>query len=134
MSEAKVEYMDLTDLQDALLQYKGNAEREINDVLHNESFLPLTQSIISMIHPSGKKWKGKGLSSTSVQPFRAVNSNLAIEIKSKKDYHYLYFPDDGSDTIYHQGGQQFMLKGTEKESEAIIELCLARLTKEWSDT
>lgn len=133
MSKFSIAYMDIDKLEQTIAAYAGDAEKVINTVIHEQSFMPLTESIIGLIHPSGRSWKGKKASAKSVQPFSQKNENLSIEIKSKKAYRYLYFPDDGSNTIHHYGNQQFMLRGVEKKSDQIIDMCLASLEKEWSE-
>ena len=133
MSNFSVDYTDMEQLGQAIADYAGNAENVINTILHEQSFAPLTESIIGLIHPSGRTWKGKRASAKAVQPFSQKNGNLSIEIKSKKAYRYLYFPDDGSDTKNHYGDQQFMLRGVQEISDQIIDMCLAGLQKEWSE-
>lgn len=133
MATVKISYDDADTLRVAIENYEGDAEEAINRVLHNQSFEPLTKAIINLIHPSGRSWKGKIKSAKSTQPFTQKNGNLYVEVKNKKPYGYLYFPNDGSNTRHHQGDQQFMMRGAESEKEHILNMCLEEMEKEWSE-
>lgn len=133
MNAVALDYDEVNALCAAIKNYEGNAEEAINRVLHEQSFGPLTTSIIELIHPSGRTWTGKKASAKATQPFSQKNGNLYVEVKNKKAYGYLYFPDDGSNTKNHVGAQQFMLRGAETEKEHILNLCLAEMEKEWSE-
>lgn len=130
MSEFRLEYNEIGKLSERIVKLEGNTEGIINDVLHNKSFAPLTEAIIQRIHPSDRKWKGKKKPSKSTQPFRQLNGNLYIEIKSKKTYHYLYFPDDGSNTIHHAGNQRFMTGGVEKKADYVKNMITKQLIRQ----
>lgn len=133
MNAIALNHEEVDALRAVIENYEGNAEEAINRVLHEQSFAPLTTSIIELIHPSGRTWPGKKASAKATQPFTQKNGNLYVEVKNKKAYGYLYFPNDGSNTKNHVGNQQFMMQGAELEKEHILNMCLAEMEKEWSE-
>lgn len=116
-------------LQEVLRQTQDNAEQTINDVLWENGGQLINDSIMQLLPRSGRTWRGKKKSARDAAPFAQENENLAVTVKTKNAYHYLYFPDDGSNTRRHAGGQEFMFRGAENEQEHIIELCIAKLTE-----
>ena len=54
---------------------------------------------------------------------------LTVTIAARGRYHYLYFPDDGSNTRRHVGNQEFMRRGAEAAAGKIIDICLGRLAE-----
>ena len=115
---------------EALENYEGKAGQVINDVLWNEAGTLIVEGIMPLLPRSGRKpWKGKPKAAASAMPFTQKNETLAVTVKTKNAYHYLYFPDDGSNTRRHVGNQQFMLRGAEDKQDEIIERCITRLTQ-----
>lgn len=107
-------------------EYVGEA---INDVLWNEGAPLIQESIQRLLPESGRTWRGKKPAAKRAAPFTQQNETLAVTVKTKNAYHYLYFPDDGSTTRKHVGNQQFMLRGAEEQQSEIISRCIARLTE-----
>lgn len=120
-------------LQEAIKQFQGNAEQTINDVLHNEGGLLIQDSIRRLIPESGKNWKGKAAPAKSGKSLRALNTNLAVAVTTTNKYHYLYFPDDGSNTRRHVGNQHFFYEGAEAVSDDIIERCIEKLINKFEE-
>ena len=127
MSRLSLDISQFDDLQKAMKEYEGNTEQTINDVLHNEAGQLIHDAIKPLIPSSGKEWKGKKTPARVSNSLQKVNENLAVTIKSKKDYNYLYFPDDGTNTRRHIGNQQFFRRGGESQTEEIIDRCIIRL-------
>lgn len=120
-------------LQDAMSQYEGAAGPIIDEVLHGQG-ADLIKSKITMLLPSsGRNWKGKGAAASAAMParFSQDNDSLSVTIAARGKYHYLYFPDDGSNTKKHAGNQQFMMHGAEDASSEIIDLCIGKLTEQF---
>lgn len=116
-------------LENALKDFQGNAEDVINDVLHNEGG-PLLQEAIRRLMPvSGARWKGKKGAAKTSNSLMSITYNLAVEVATTKNYQYLYFPNDGTNTRRHAGNQQFFYKGGEDVQDEIIDRCVARLTE-----
>lgn len=118
-------------LEQAIAEYEGKAGNIINEVLHGEGAEMIEQKIMNLLPASGRSWKGKRAAASSTQPFRHDGGTLQVTVRTKTAYNYLYFPDDGSNTIRHAGNQQFMLGGAEDAASEIIDRCIARLTEEF---
>ena len=111
----------LDDLTSMMEQYGAGAGQIVDDILHNQG----AQLI------KDRTWKGKGRSASAAMPasFQQDNAPQSVTIAARNKYHYLYFPDDGSNTVRHAGNQQFMRRGAENASAEIIDLCLGKLTE-----
>lgn len=107
--------------------FQGNTEGTINEVLWEQGSVLINDAIMLLLPRSGRTWAGKKKAAKDAAPFTQTNENLSVTVRTKGAYHYLYFPDDGSNTRKHQGNQQFMLHGAEMEQEQIINLCIAKL-------
>lgn len=131
----KLDAAQIERLQAAIQRYSKNAERTINDVLHNEGGRLINDEIMRLLPASGRTWKGKKKAAKLAQPFTQKDGNLAVTIHTKNAYHYLYFPDDGTNTKNHIGyrgePREFMFKGAENQTGEIIDRCINRLIKEW---
>lgn len=120
---------DVEEFTSLINQYGNAAQRVINDVLHKEGAQEIKKEIAHLLPASGRNWKGKGASARSAMPgkFAQDDDLLAVTIAARGKYHYLYFPDDGSNTRKHVGNRRFMKKGAEKATSKIIDLCLGKL-------
>lgn len=134
MAEFYVSGEELIRLQKAMEQYSGNVEDIINDVLHNQAGVLLTEEIRKLMPESKRSWKGKKAPAKTGNSLMIVNGNLSVTVKTTKNYRYLYFPDDGSNTIKHVGNQQFFLHGGENQTEEIINRCEIRLVEAFEET
>lgn len=130
-----LEFEQAERLQQAMENYPGLAGREIDDVLHNEGGRIINDEIMRLLPESGRKWKGKKTAAKRTQPFLQENGSLSVTIKTKNAYHYLYFPDDGTNTRNHVGykgtPREFMYHGAENKTAQIMELCINRLIRQW---
>lgn len=128
-----VDYSQLDEFQEYMEKFENDSLRIINDVIHDEAPNIIQENIQLLLPYSGRTWKGKKAAARNAVPFMADNSEmLATTIKTKKDYGYLYFPDDGSNTEKHQGNQNFTGRGAEASKEEIINLCIGRLADEFN--
>ena len=122
-------------LERAIQQYAGDAERTVNDVLHNEGGKLIREEIMRLLPESGRTWEGKRTAAKQSKPFTQKNENLAVTVRTVSAYHYLYFPDDGTNTKNHVGykgkPREFMYKGAENQTSEIIDRCIDRLIKKW---
>ena len=118
-------------LQRAMQEYGNQAGRTVDDVLHNEGGKLIQEEIMRLLPESGRTWKGKRTAAKRAQPFTQKNESLAVTVKTKSPYHYLYFPDDGTNTKRHRGEQQFMYRGAENQTNRIMDLCINRLIEKW---
>ena len=120
---------DVAELFELFNRYGDASEKVINDVLHAEGAQEIKEQIARILPSSGRKWKGKRSPASSAMPgaFDQDNDILAVTIAARGGYSYLYFPDDGSNTVSHAGNQQFMRRGAEAATHKIIEMCLGKL-------
>ncbi|MGN1156181.1 MAG: hypothetical protein ACI4TK_08395 [Agathobacter sp.] len=124
----------IDELERLMDNYGSFALRAIDAVFHNEAAEIIKEKIQPLIPESGRKWKGKKTAAARTQPFTQDTSEmLAVTVKSRPAYQYLYFPDDGSNTIHHAGNQQFMKRGAENATAKIIEICTGRLVEEFKE-
>ena len=130
-AEFKLDYANMEKLETAIKSYQGNAEQVINDVLHNEAGT-LIQESIKRLMPKSDARKKHAKDSDSLTN---LNGNLSVTVMAKKQYHYLYFPDDGTSTRRHvgKGGipQQFFLRGGETVADEIVDRCIGRLVEDF---
>ena len=128
MASFTLDYSEIDSLSSAMEQYGTGALREINDVLHGEGGEKIKQAIQLLIPASGRTWKGKKAPASVADALQQVNNEqLAVTIKSRTAYNYLYFPDDGSNTLHHAGGQHFFQSGAEDSADRIVEMCVSKL-------
>lgn len=120
-------------VQDAIRAFPGDAESAINSVMHGEAGPMIYRRINPLIHPSGRTFKGHRASAkASDWPYYDVGENLAVTVKAQGSYGYLYFPDDGSTTRRHAGGQEFFRRGGDQATREVVDACLGAISREWS--
>lgn len=97
---AKFELNDeqIKQLQEALKNYNDGCGHVFHEYLLNQGSDIIEDNIQDLIHPSGRKWKGKPAASKSASKtrvFQVENGSVTTEIviKLKKSYVYLVFPD-----------------------------------------
>lgn len=130
MAKFEMDYSDISSITSLVSAYESDGLKVINDIIHNEAGEVIRSNINMLLPESGRTWKGKKSPAVKATPFKEDTSEMmAITIKTKGSYNYLYFPDDGSNTKRHAGGQQFMVRGAEASAGKIIELCLGRLAE-----
>lgn len=117
-------------LADSMKRYGEGAEDVVNGVLHDYGGERIKAGIQRFLPESGRTWKGKKAAAKRTDPFVTLGGNMSVTISTKSGYGYLYFPDDGSSTRKHVGGQNFMGRGADDATSDIIDRCLAELTKE----
>lgn len=136
MATFKLDAKQYDALMRAMQLYGNQAGQTVDDVLHNEGGRLIQEEIMFLLPQSHRKpWVGKKIAAKRAQPFTQKNESLAVTIKTKSGYHYLYFPDDGSNTKNHIGykgkPREFMKKGAEYQTSRIMELCINRLIEKW---
>lgn len=127
----EMRYEQTEKLIDAMREYGSGSGRVIDEVLHTEGGRLINDRIMQLLPESGRKWKGKKPAARKAKPFEQKNDSLEVTIRTKYAYHYLYFPDDGTNTKRHKGQQYFMYRGAEDKSAEIIDLCVDRLIRKW---
>lgn len=126
--------MDSTEVErlyNAIRNFPGTAEKSINDVFHNDA-PPMVEERIRLLMPmSGRSWAGKSAPARTSKSLTKETGNLAFTVKTKGAYHYLYFPDDGSNTRNHVGNQRFFERGGEMTQTEIVDLCITRIVSDF---
>lgn len=131
MADFSIDVREFDKLQKAMQDFQGNTEATINEVLHNEAS-PLIQEEIKRLMPvSGKTWAGKKPAAKSAKSLTDLKGNLSITVTTTKNYGYLYFPDDGTNSRRHVGNQQFFKRGGEAAQDDIVDRCIRRLVNEF---
>jgi hypothetical protein len=131
MARFDLDMDEFESLQQSMNDYGSGALKIINDVLHEEGGKKISDEIMKILPASGRTWKRKKAAARSTQPFTQEDGTLSVTVKTTNSYHYLYFPDDGSNTIRHMGNQQFMRQGGDSASGDIIDQCIGRLTEDF---
>lgn len=130
MSRLTLNAEDFDKVLKAIEQFPGNAEKAINEVLHGEGAELIQERIRKYMPVSDKKKGSHAVDSKSLTP---VGTNLAVTVKSTNKFHYLYFPDDGTNTRRHVGNQQFFLSGAEDASGEIVDILTGKLTQTFEE-
>ena len=119
------------ELMQAMQDYGDGALEKVSETLR-ESGEDIYQRINELIHPSGRKWKGKaGAANVSYWPLIKQDDALSVTVTTKSRYSYLYFPDDGTNTKNHAGMQEFFRRGGESAIPNVIEKCQQALIERW---
>ena len=127
---------DFDILRQAIADYGGDAEKAINDVLHEEAGPLIYEEINPLINPSNRAFKGHSKSAKdSPWPIYDTSANLAVTVKTKSKWGYLYFPDDGSNVSNPKrrasGNQRFFERGGEKATPKVVARCIEVLNDTW---
>lgn len=130
MAVFEMDAKELERLHNTIKNFPGVAEQSINSVLYEEAPSIISDAITLLMPVSGANWKGKkgaAKFSKSVKERPSERRNLSIVVGTVQDYHYLYFPDDGSNTTRHVGNQQFFSRGGEASTREVVDRCINRL-------
>lgn len=117
MIKFEFDYTELKKLEEKLKQIPTHTEKTINDVLHKTGVRIATDHIVSRMPISKKKKKH----ARNSNPLTSVNFNLGFELKPKKRFNYLVFPDRALGTSHQKRPQEFMEKGLDLSTRKIIE-------------
>lgn len=132
-SELKLERGDLDRLSAQMERFGAGAGQTVDEVLHGAGAERIRSEIMRLLPQSRRSWRGKAPAAARTQPFTQENGSLSVTVKTKYRYHYLYFPDDGSNTLRHRGERHFMLGGAENSREHIIDACIRRLIENFEE-
>lgn len=119
--------------------YGRIARHTISDVIQNEAGTLIEDNIRKLMPVSNvKPWKGKLPHAAHSKSLRHSGVNdLAIVVRTTKNYQYLYFPDDGTSTSNHIGKngvpQQFFLRGAEASVDEVMNRCVTKLVEKFNE-
>lgn len=133
MATAEFDISGFDEIFDAIQNFEGSVEGKINEILHKQAPEEVKKSILALpdFPVSGRTWKGKRKAAKSGNPFTEQTYNLGFTVRSRKQYNYLYFPDDGSNTTKHAGNQNFMGRGLDKSIDTILDQVLVAFDDSW---
>lgn len=125
----------IDDLYEKMVSYGAGSGQIIDKVLRSEGAEEIKKQIARLLPSSGRHWKGKAPAASSAMPgrFDQDNGELSVTIAARGKYHYLYFPDDGSNTRKHAGNKQFMLHGAEAAAPKVVEMCVGKLVEAFNN-
>lgn len=125
----------IDDLYETMVSYGAGSGQIIDKVLRTEGAEEIKKQIARLLPSSGRHWKGKAPAASSAMPgrFDQDNGELSVTIAARGKYHYLYFPDDGSNTRKHAGNKQFMLHGAEAAAPKVVEMCVGKLAEAFNN-
>ena len=134
MSTYEIKTESLEKLWKGLNGFSSTAANEINTYLHGAGYTLFSKSIEDLIPVSDRKKKHAKYSNALQDRLKSSRSrgggfeNLSVTIGSKTKYDYLYFPDDGSNTVHHAGNQHFFDRGIERKEDEAVDEMLDRIT------
>mgnify|MGYP006346337861 FL=1 len=125
----------IDDLYEKMVSYGTGSGQIIDKVLRSEGAEEIKKQIARLLPSSGRHWKGKAPAASSAMPgrFDQDNGELSVTIAARGKYHYLYFPDDGSNTREHAGNKHFMLHGAEAAAPKVVEMCVGKLAEAFNN-
>lgn len=131
MSVFSIDVKEIEKIQEMIAKMADGraAEQEINQYLLTEGGELIKVGIQALLPVSGRSWAGKNPPASAVDPFTVQGGNLSVTVRTRNGYHYLYFPDDGSDTKRHIGNQNFMFQGAINKETEITNGVIERLLK-----
>lgn len=138
-AQVSLDAKELERLMEAIAEYGSHADEIISEYLREKGGEDVVRGIIPNMPTSGVRWRGKPVASRTAaamnrkKVFDDAVSGLVLTVKSKKPYNYLYFPDDGSNTLNHAGEQHFMMAGAEAATKEIIDGCIERLVEKMKE-
>ncbi len=131
MARFEMDAKEVERLFNTVKNFPGNAEKSINEVFHNDAPPIVSEEIKRLMPVSGKSWKGKAPAAKSAKSLTDETANLSFTVKTTGKYHYLYFPDDGTNTQRHVGNQQFFQRGGENKQTEIVDRCINRIVNDF---
>lgn len=136
MARFEMDTKEIERLYSTIRNFPDNAEKSINEVFHNDAPPLVSDEIRRLMPTSGRTWKGKPTAAktakSSVTGRKDEMKNLTFAVGTTTKYHYLYFPDDGSNTRNHVGNQQFFQRGGENKQSEIVDRCINRITDDFN--
>lgn len=127
-----VDYAAFVELAAAMESFPERSERAVNEVLATTGAEEIARSIDALIPVSGRRFKGHSGPARGSKWQRIVPANLSVTVTTVRKRSYLYFPDDGSNTRRHTGGQAFFFRGAQAASTAVVEQITSKIIEEWS--
>lgn len=109
------------EVQQHFADLPGQVGPVIDEVLQGEGAKTIKEGIDAFIPRSGRRWRGKPAAARGTEWQRVEAAPLSVTVATTSRYHYLYFPDDGSNTRRHVGNRQMFRRGLELAAPTVTE-------------
>ena len=119
---------DIDRLTNAIKNFEGEAEKAIGQYLESKADDIFQKSIINLIPVSEANKKH---AKNSAPLTGDMQGNLSLYIHTKKQWHYLYFPNEGEGTSKGQPPHDFMGEGLDKKYDEVVNGLLDCLINNW---
>lgn len=120
---------DIDKLIESIQNFQGNAEQVMDEYVQNEVPEIAKPSITNLVPVSDRDKKHAKFNAPFTQ--EAVTT-LSVEIKTRKPWHYLLFPDEArGHNFENRQPLEFMEKGMENRYDEIVNGLLDALLNEW---
>lgn len=120
-------------LEAALSSLASGSGRIIDEVLHDRGAEEIQKRIDQLLPTSGRRWRGKPPQAKGSKWNHNTNDPLSVTVGTTSRYHYLYFPDDGSNTRTHVGNKRMFIRGAEAASSDVVDLLTESLIKAFEE-
>lgn len=94
----------------------------------------IARRIDALMPVSGRRFRGHSSPARGSAWQRYTPEGAGIEVAASGARRYLYFPDDGTNTVRHAGNQQFFPRGAQAAAPDVAEGALDALIREWSNS
>ncbi len=121
------------DFADDIESYPDLVGPAIDEALRDEGAKAIKEGIDALIPRSGRRWRGKAAPAHGTEWQRVDSAPLSVTVATSTRYHYLYFPDDGSNTRRHVGNKQMFRRGLEAAAPTVIEKIQDALSKAFGE-
>lgn len=133
----EVKYEDILRIEEKIKKFQGNAEEEMNRYLRDSAAQIMIDAIVAALPMSSRNksnWSKNRIHAKVGNPLEAEFFNLSVKVKSKKDFYYLQFPDQGTGTSEKKQPQNFMEQGLltvyDQIVDGLLETILTTFNKE----
>ncbi|MFR5526617.1 MAG: hypothetical protein ACLTJG_17145 [[Clostridium] innocuum] len=133
----EVKYEDILRIEEKIKKFQGNAEEEMNRYLRDSAAQIMIDAIVAALPMSSRNksnWSKNRIHAKVGNPLEAEFFNLSVKVKSKKDFYYLQFPDQGTGTSEKKQSQNFMERGLltvyDQIVDGLLETILTTFNKE----
>lgn len=133
MASLSITHDGIENLQNIMEMYGQGAGRVVQEVYRDFAADEIKSNILPLVHSSGRVFKGhrRGAKQSGIDKvFAHQIEGLSLTVRTTKQFGYLYFPDDGSNTRKHAGQQHFMQRGLNRAEDEIIYRCVVRIMEE----
>lgn len=128
-----VDYAAFDGLAESMARFPERSEAAVNEVLSTTGGQEIASRIDRLMPASGRRFKGHASGAKGSRWQRLLPGELSVTVTTVRSRQYLYFPDDGSTTRRHAGGQGFFLRGAQDAAQDVADQIISKITEEWSE-